>query len=173
MISRGIGLLEICGLSDRFRRADGDGRAPGQRLFQTDKPTGSGLTAPASEFVAILFGRERNPRHEDDCRYRGWRWGRILVQRLRRRCPCVGSRVIAPLDMLKNCADERGLCNRRDDTHWPGASRGDRLSSRSRTRGRCTLHPGHAQAYSTWLYQRRRGRVGRIRRRDGIAAPPF
>jgi hypothetical protein len=102
--------------------------------FQADKPTSSGLTPSETEFVPILFGGERNPRHEEDCRYRGWRWGRVLVQRLRRRCPCAGSRALAPVEMLENCADERRLCNRRDDAHWPGASRGQTLKSVANTR---------------------------------------
>ncbi len=38
---------------------------------QADGPTGSGLTAPGTEFVAVLCGRERSLRHEEYHRYRG------------------------------------------------------------------------------------------------------
>jgi hypothetical protein len=36
--------------------------------------------------------------------------------------------------MLENSADERRLCNRRDDAHWSGASRGQYLKSIANTR---------------------------------------
>ena len=38
---------------------------------QADGPTGSGLTAPGTEFVPVLCGRERSLRHEEYHRYRG------------------------------------------------------------------------------------------------------
>jgi len=47
---------------------------------QADEPTGSGLTPPATQFVPVVSGRERNSRYEENCRYRGWRCARILVQ---------------------------------------------------------------------------------------------
>jgi hypothetical protein len=44
--------------------------------------------------------------------------------------------------MLENSADERRLCNRRDDAHWPGASRGQDVKSIANSKVK-TLHPGH------------------------------
>ena len=46
-----------------------------------------------------------------------------------------------PVEMLENCADERRLCNRRDDAHWPGAARTD--SQVDREHPAKSLHPGH------------------------------
>ncbi len=40
-------------------------------FFHADEPTGSGLTAPGTEFVPVLCGRERSLRHEEYHRYRG------------------------------------------------------------------------------------------------------
>ena len=48
---------------------------------QADEPARSSLTAPVTEFVPVLCGRERNPRHEENRRYRGWRCAGVLVRR--------------------------------------------------------------------------------------------
>ncbi len=48
---------------------------------QAHEPTGSGLTAPGTEFVPVRCGRERSLRHEENRWCRGWRYARVLVQR--------------------------------------------------------------------------------------------